>query len=126
MVGKPSLFCEDLGRQIHDPFLLAISRRQFCEPRTGFVESSTFVKNNVPVNPFRNTFRNSKQDSQDETEYREKRYDCTSQVQLGKAVLDVEQDTKLTYIVLSILMGQGWPYGILTLIIICHIFRQCL
>ena len=21
MVGKPSLFCEDLGRQIHDPFL---------------------------------------------------------------------------------------------------------
>ena len=33
MVGKPSLFCEDLGRQIHDPFLLAISRRQFCEPR---------------------------------------------------------------------------------------------
>ena len=33
IVGKPSLFCEDLGRQIHDPFLLAISRGQFCEPK---------------------------------------------------------------------------------------------
>ena len=33
MVGKPSLFYEDLGRQIHNPFLLAISRGQFCEPR---------------------------------------------------------------------------------------------
>ena len=41
MVGKPSLFCEDLGLQIHDPFLLAISRGQFCEPR--------FVKNNWTV-----------------------------------------------------------------------------
>ena len=69
------------------------------------------MKSNVLVNPFKKTFRNSKQNSQDETEYREKRYNCTSQVQLGKAVLRVEQDTKLTYIVLSILMGQGWPYG---------------
>ena len=42
MVGKPSLFCEDLGRQIHDPFLLAISRGQFCEPR--FVKNSRTVK----------------------------------------------------------------------------------
>ena len=33
MVGKPLLFCEDLGRQIHDPFLLAISRGHFREPR---------------------------------------------------------------------------------------------
>ena len=32
------------------------------------------MKNNVPVNHFRKTFRNSKQDSQDETQYREKRY----------------------------------------------------
>ena len=40
MVGKHSLFCEDLGRQIHNPFLLAISRGQFCEPRTGFVKNS--------------------------------------------------------------------------------------
>ena len=42
MVGKHSLFCEDLGRQIHDPFLLAISRGQFCEPR--FVKNSRTVK----------------------------------------------------------------------------------
>ena len=42
MVGKPSLFCEDLGWQIHDPFLLAISRGQFCEPR--FVKNSRTVK----------------------------------------------------------------------------------
>ena len=52
MVGKPSLFSEDLGRQIHDPFLLAISRGQFCEPR--------FVKN-------------SQSRGQEETEYRDKR-----------------------------------------------------
>ena len=32
------------------------------------------MKNNVPVNPFKKTFRNSKQDSQEETKYREKRY----------------------------------------------------
>ena len=59
MVGKPSLFCEDPGRQIHDPFLLPISRGQFCEPR--------FVKNS----------------SREETEYRENR---SSQVKcnLGK------------------------------------------
>ena len=37
-------FCEDLGRQIHDPFLLAISRGQFCEPRTGFVKNSRTAK----------------------------------------------------------------------------------
>ena len=42
MVGKPSLFCEDLGWQIHDPFLLAISRGKFCEPR--FVKNSRTVK----------------------------------------------------------------------------------
>ena len=42
MIGKHSLFCEDLGRQIHDPFLLAISRGQFCEPR--FVKNSRTVK----------------------------------------------------------------------------------
>ena len=41
MVGKPSLFCEDLGRQIHDTFLLAISCGQFCEPR--FVKNSRTV-----------------------------------------------------------------------------------
>ena len=41
-VGKPSLFCEDLGRQIHDPFLLGISRGQFCEPR--FVKNRRTVK----------------------------------------------------------------------------------
>ena len=55
MVGKPSLFCEDLGRQIHDPFLLAISRGQFCEPR--------FVKNSRTV----------WSRGQEETEYRDKR-----------------------------------------------------
>ena len=42
MVGKPSLFCEDLVRQIDDPFLLAISHGQFCEPR--FVKNSRTVK----------------------------------------------------------------------------------
>ena len=42
MVGKHSLFCEDPGRQIHDPFLLAISRGHFCEPR--FVKNSRTVK----------------------------------------------------------------------------------
>ena len=50
MVGKPSLFCEDLGRQIHDPFLLAISRGQFCEPR--------LVKNNRTVKRRPNIVRN--------------------------------------------------------------------
>ena len=47
MVGKPSLFCEDLGRQILDPFLLAISRGQFCEPR--FVKNSRTVKRRLNI-----------------------------------------------------------------------------
>ena len=69
MVGKLSLFCEDLGRQIHDPFLLAISRGQLCEPR--------FVKNSRTVKRRPNS------------EYREKR---SSQVKcnLGKMCICVE------------------------------------
>ena len=55
MVGKPSLFCEDLGRQIHGPFLLAISRGQFCEPR--FVKNSRTVKRRPNI--VRNVAHNS-------------------------------------------------------------------
>ena len=82
MVGKHSLFCEDLGRQIHDPFLLAISRGQFCEPR--------FVKNSRTVKRRPNIVRNV--------------------AHKWKGVLCVEQDTKLFYIVLSIVMDQGSPW----------------
>ena len=57
-----------------------------------------FVKNNVPVNPFRKSFRNSKQETKTRPNIvRNVTHNCTSQVQLGKAVLCVEQDTKLTY-----------------------------
>ena len=65
-VGKPSLFYEDLRRQIHDPFLLAISRRGFCEPNC--FRGEQLVKNNVPAHPFEDI----KQDSEGETKYREK------------------------------------------------------
>ena len=82
MVGKPSLFCEDLGWQIHDPFLLAISRGQFFEPR--------FVKNNRTVKR-PNIVRNVAHKSSATWER------CVA----------LEQDTKLFYIVLSILMDQG-------------------
>ena len=68
MVGKPSLFCEDLGRQIHDPFLLAISRGQFCKPN--WLLGEQLLKNNVPVHPF----IDGKQNSLEKTRFREKRY----------------------------------------------------
>ena len=82
MVRKPLLFCEDLGRQIHDSFLLAISRGEFCEPRTGFVESSSrrttcqYILSEIASRTVKrrpNMMKN-----------------VTSQVQLGKAVLSVE------------------------------------
>ena len=82
MVGKLSLFSEDLGRQVHDPFLLAISRGQFCEPR--------FVKNSRTVKKRPNMARNVTHKSSATWER------CV-----------VDQDTKLFYIVLSILMDQG-------------------
>ena len=85
MVGKPSLFFEDIGRQIHDPFLLAISRRQFCEPR--FVKNSRTVKRRPNI----------------VTKVAHK----SSASKVWKDVLRVEQDTKLFYIVLSILRDQG-------------------
>ena len=62
------------------------------------------MKNNVPVHPF----RDSKQGSARRPNIVK---NVTSQLQLGKAVLRVEQDTKLTCIVLSRLMDQGWAWA---------------
>ena len=73
MVGKPSLFCEGLGRQIHDPFFACHFMRAVLRAQNWF-RGEQFVKNNVSVNPFRKAFRTSEQDSQEETEYREKCY----------------------------------------------------
>ena len=88
---KPALFCKDLGQQIHDPFFLAISRGEFCEPNC--FRGEQLVKNNMPAQ----SFKDSKQDSKEETKYHEKRY---SQVKcnLEKAVLRVEQEHETVYL----------------------------
>ena len=49
-LGNP---CEDLGRQIHDPFLLVISRGEFREPNC--FREGQLVKNNMPAHPFKDS-----------------------------------------------------------------------
>ena len=88
MVRKPSLFCEDLGQQIHDSLLLAISRGQFCEPR--------FVNNSRTVKRRPNIVRKVQVAHKSSATWERSAY-----------VLHVEQDMKLFYIVLSILMDKG-------------------
>ena len=86
---EPSVFCEDLGRQIHR--LLTIPRGEFCEPSC--FRGEQLVKGNVPV-PV-HPFKGGKQDSQEETR-REKR-DSQVKCNLEKAVLCVEQEDETVY-----------------------------
>ena len=70
MVGKPSLFCEDLGRHIDDPFLFAISRGEFCEHN--WFRGEQLVKNNMPAHPFKDRKHNYQEEAiQCSSKYRE-------------------------------------------------------